>query len=224
VNSSTPQRGRGGWPLVGSLLFLFCLLAPPALAQLDIVGIRNSFPGRRIAGGTRGECWSRLFAHLVPANSVFSPGSPRLIGVLEGPAVNPRPLQLELRGLLPDGSPSTKGQLLFRKEFPPLASGVTLLLLPTLAKPVSWSSTYVCPEAEKPSDEHLFFVTSGEPSPLTLLLPSSPTKEDIKAREDLKLLYNACGKTISRQQLGGLFGFSDLEAGYWPNDLLVRCL
>ena len=35
---------------------------------------RNTFPGRRIGGGTRGECAARPVLHLVPSSNVFSPG------------------------------------------------------------------------------------------------------------------------------------------------------
>jgi hypothetical protein len=231
----TPFGPRRVWAcqLFGSALVLFSLLVPPGFAQMtpvggmiDIGGMRNSFPGRRIGGGTRGECWSRLFAHLLPANSIFTLGSPRLIGFLEGPAPNPQPLRLELRSLLllPDGRSSISKEPLLRREFSPLSYGITLILLPKLSNPVVWSSTYVCPEAEKSSDDPLAnIVTSGEPSPISLLLLSSATAEEKKSQQALQSLYKLCGKTVPRQELGRLFGFSDLEADYWPKDLPIRC-
>ena len=151
LTPSGHQRGWA-WQLFGSALVLFSLLVPPGSAQitlggsiLDTGGMRNSFPGRRIGGGTRGECWSRLFAHLLPANSIFTLGSSRLIGFLEGPAPNPQPVRLELRSLLllPDGRSSINKEPLLRREFSPLFYGVTLILLPKLTNAVVWSSTYV---------------------------------------------------------------------------------
>ena len=58
---------------------------------------RNTFPGRRIGGGTRGECAARPVVHLVPSSNVFSLGSSNLIAVLEGPSADPKPLELILR-------------------------------------------------------------------------------------------------------------------------------
>ena len=53
-----------------------------ALAQPNL---RSTFPGRRVGGGTRGECAARLLAHLVPSDSVFAPGPALTVAVLEGP-------------------------------------------------------------------------------------------------------------------------------------------
>jgi len=198
-------------------------LAPTAAdAQLDI-GIRNSFPGRRIGGGTRGECWTRLFAHLVPANSVYTPGSPPLIAVLEGPAKTPRPVIIELRSVRANGLPDLHAKPVFQRTLLPEKEGVRLILLDKLTQPVSWTSSYFCPDSPAPSDESLFFVSRSEPPPLTLLLPSNPSPDDRKVWETLGLLYKACGKTFPRQEVKRLFGFSDLLSDDWPENLPVRC-
>ena len=198
------------------------LVPTAADAQLDI-GIRNSFPGRRIGGGTRGECWTRLFAHLVPANSVYAPGSPPLIAVLEGPAKTPRPLIIELRSVLANGLPDPNAKSVFKRTLLPEPEGIRLIILSKLAQPVSWTSSYFCPDSPVPSDESLFFVSRSEPPPLTLLLPSNPSPDDRKVWDTLGLLYKACGKTFPRQEVKRLFGFSDLLGDDWPENLPVRC-
>jgi len=206
-------------------VFTLCVvgLAPTAAdAQLDI-GIRNSFPGRRIGGGTRGECWTRLFAHLVPANSVYTPGSPPLIAVLEGPAKTPRPVIIELRSVRANGLPDPNAKPVFQRTLLPEKEGVRLIVLDKLTKPLSWTSSYSCPDSPVPSDESLFFVSRSEPPPLTLLLPSNPSPDDRKVWETLGLLYEACGKTFPRQEVKRLFGFSDLLSDDWPENLPVRC-
>jgi hypothetical protein len=198
-------------------------LAPAAVdAQLDI-GIRNSFPGRRIGGGTRGECWTRLFAHLVPANSVYTPGSPPLIALLEGPAKTPRPVIIELRSVLANGLPDPNAKPVFQRTLLPEPEGIRLILLAKLTQPVSWTSSYFCSDSPVPSDESLFFVSRNEPPPLTLLLPSNPSPDDRKVWETLGLLHMACGKTFPRQEVKRLFGFSDLLSDDWPENLPVRC-
>jgi len=208
---------------ITALTLCFVGLAPAAVdAQLDI-GIRNSFPGRRIGGGTRGECWTRLFAHLVPANSVYTPGSPPLIALLEGPAKTPRPVIIELRSVLADGLPDPNAKPVFKRTLLPEPEGIRLILLAKLTQPVSWTSSYFCPDSPVPSDESLFFVSRNEPPPLTLLLPSNPSPDDRKVWETLGLLHKACGKTFPRQEVKRLFGFSDLLSDDWPENLPVRC-
>ena len=57
----------------GLLQRLFCVLILGAvLPTAANPQLRSSFPGRRIGGGTRGECTARLLVHLVPKNSVFA--------------------------------------------------------------------------------------------------------------------------------------------------------
>ena len=74
-----------------SMLGVFgCMaIASQALAETNL---RSSFPGRRVGGGTRGECTARLVAHLVPKSNVFAPGSSGLIAILQGPSANLNPL------------------------------------------------------------------------------------------------------------------------------------
>ena len=55
---------------------------------------RSTFPGRRVGGGTRGECSSaRTLVHLVPATSVYAPGASGLVGLVQGPSDSPVSLQ-----------------------------------------------------------------------------------------------------------------------------------
>ena len=61
-------------------------LPEPGLAQANL---RNTFPGRRVGGGTRGECSARILAHLVPGSSVYSAGSSGDLAVVQGPTANP---------------------------------------------------------------------------------------------------------------------------------------
>ena len=84
------QRARG-LLMSGLLLTSSALLADVALAQKDL---RSTFPGRRVGGGTRGECNARVVAHLVPSQSVFAPDG--YLAVVMGPTANPAPLPLSL--------------------------------------------------------------------------------------------------------------------------------
>ena len=65
-----------------------------ALAQANL---RSSFPGRRVGGGTRGECSARILAHLVPDSSVFAPGATSGLGLVQGPTANPVSLNISFK-------------------------------------------------------------------------------------------------------------------------------
>ena len=75
------------------VLMAVALAGQAALAQPDS---RNSFPGRRIGGGTRGVCTARLVAHLTPANNIqrVPAAGPVRVAVLQGPTQQPYPLKI----------------------------------------------------------------------------------------------------------------------------------
>lgn len=208
--------GRSG---SATLLLLAALVlpwaaAPPARAQTDL---RATFPGRRVGGGTRGECNSRLIVHLVPPSSVYAPGTPPLLGLLEGPAANPRPLELRFR---PEGSTTASSERLLA------AGGAALVLLPGPAAtaPTLWESSYRCEEeiGGGSSADPLQFVESTSPPALSLLVPDS-TAADAALHSRLQQLRARCGGTVPSSELGEVFGLTDLFDSSWPDQLPVRC-
>lgn len=202
------------------LLPLALLLeAWPAVAQPNL---RTTFPGRRVGGGTRGECTARVLAHLVPGTSVFAPGPAALVGLLEGPTANPRPITISFRQANAAGSSDSAQALQLRRELPASTAGVTLLKVP-LKGPTVWESVYRCEEASAASTDPLNFVTSAAPPAVTLLLlDSTPADTALQAR--LAQLKTACGATVTRQQLASSFDLTDVITADWPEQLPVRCL
>jgi len=99
--------------------------------------LRNTFPGRRIGGGTRGECTARLVAHLVPSSSVFAPGSSRTVGILEGPSANPRPLGLTFSPLRGNGTVDSARKSHKSRTVPSSGAGLTLVTVPSFQGPPS---------------------------------------------------------------------------------------
>jgi hypothetical protein len=195
--------------------------APESRAQSDL---RKSFPGRRVGGGTRGECSGRLLAHLVPASSVFAPGRAGTLGVLEGPSATPSPLALSFRplnGRGPADGVTAGGQ---RLVLPAAEPGITLLTLPAVALPSLWESSYVCPqsaEADAPADP-LSFVASESPPALSLLVGEA-SRDDAAVQAALTRLHHACGSSVSRREVGDAFGLNDLITAQWPERIPVRC-
>lgn len=202
-----------------SLLVLGLLLALmgaslPAEAQPNL---RSTFPGRRVGGATRGECSARLIAHLVPSNSVFAPGETRVLGIVEGPSANPRPIQVSFR---PEGSAA--GAATQTLSLPAAGVGIVLFKQPQGSLPLRWESSYQCDAPAAPSDDPLAFVSAGSPPALSLLVQDA-TGEDVRLQQALQSLRKACGGSIARAELASTFALADVIKEDWPAQLPVRC-
>ena len=185
------------------VLMAVSLAGQAALAQSDS---RNSFPGRRVGGGTRGLCTSRLIAHLTPVNNIqrVPPAGPVRVAVLQGPTAQPFPLKISLEG--------QSGV-----ELPASSAGVVVLSLPPLKSETRWQSSYVCPSGISNGDDPLNFVVAAAPPALSLLRPSS------EADDQLFGLSSRCGGTIDLAQVKQWLGVEALP-GEWPQQLPVRCV
>lgn len=202
------------------LLALALLLeALPALAQPNL---RTTFPGRRVGGGTRGECTARVLAHLVPSTSVFAPGQAALVGLLEGPTANPRPIAVTVRQANAAGSSDSAHALQLQRELPASTAGVTLLKVQLKGATV-WESVYRCEEASAAGADPLNFISSAAPPAVTLLLLDG-TPADAALQGRLAQLKAACGASVAREQLAAQFDLADVINGDWPERLPVRCL
>ena len=204
------------FPLLAGLLVF--LQAPLALAQPNL---RSTFPGRRVGGGTRGECTARVLAHLVPESSVFAPGSSGWIGLVEGPSAAPRQLQVTFRAAQSAGSSQIVRQLLSQRNLPPSPAGILLLRLPGQA-PMVWESMYLCAEGTADPSDPLAVVSAGSPPAVTLLV-ADVTSADRTIQTKLSALQSLCGKTLPRQQLVADFDLADVISPDWPAQLPVRC-
>jgi hypothetical protein len=205
-------------PWLGGLAVLALVLqAAAALAQPNL---RSNFPGRRIGGGTRGECAARVLAHLVPTDSVFAPGPALTVALLEGPTANPRPLLVQFRPQGPAGSPAGPAA---KRELPPAQAGVTFLSVASFKEAVVWESTYRCADPAPVSSDPLSFVESVSPPALSLLV-SDVTPKDHTLQAGLQRLKGQCGSQVGRAELAKAFGLEDVIGPDWPERLPVRCL
>lgn len=191
-----------------------------AMAAIAQPNLRSSFPGRRIGGGTRGECAARVLAHLVPSDSVFAPGPALTVAVLEGPTANPRPVQLLFR---PQGPGGIAAGAPVERNLPASAAGVTLLKLAGFKGAEVWESSYRCGDPAPLSNDPLSFVESVSPPALSLLV-SDVTPADRPIQAGLQRLKALCGSQVSRAELARSFGLEDVMGAEWPERLPVRCL
>jgi hypothetical protein len=165
----------------------------------------SQFPGRRIGGGTRGECTSRLIAHLVPANNIQGvlPGQPVRLAVLQGPSVQTYPLLISVQGVRT-----------YQLEPQPL--GVRLLTLPPLTQNSRWESSYLCAPNSGASADPLSFITTASPPAQSLL------QLGVASIPLLQQLAGKCGGSVPTAEVRNLFGGDPLP-GEWPDQLPVSC-
>ena len=196
--------------LVTSLLLGAGLFPEPILSQS-----RNTFPGRRVGGGTRGECSARQIIHLVPESSVFAPGPAGLIGWLEGPSPDPRPIGVSLRK-------QNNSTPVLSRSVASAGPRLVLLRLPqALALPLVWESGYQC--ADAPADDEFGFIGAEGP-PAKSLLVVDLLLADSAVQSHLIDVLKSCGFKTSRATISRLFELEDLFSSSWPEALPVVCL
>ena len=193
------------------------ILSPPLLEAAP----RNTFPGRRIGGGTRDECASRPMMHLVPSSNVFSLGSSKLIAVLEGPSAKPMPLEIILRPVSRDGITTPGVEPFMRKSLGAGVNRLIILSLPTASVPLLWESSYQCGEDD--GADEFGFITASAPPALTLLLPESDSEAAILQKQ-LASFQSSCGSTTAIAPIKSTFDFGDeVIDDSWPQAVTVKC-
>ncbi len=200
-----------------SVLMLGAVLPAAASPQL-----RSSFPGRRVGGGTRGECTARLLVHLVPQNSVFAPDAQGLLGTLQGPTQAPKPLLMDLRRLASAGTVADAQNRVQRLRHDPAPVGVTLFRAP-VADGVVWESSYQC-IAPEPGVDALSWDGGFDAPPAITLLLADPTPLDLTLQGRLRALAGQCDSFIAKERLIQDFNLAALDLSSWPDRLPVRCV
>ena len=182
---------------------------------------RNAFPGRRIGGGTRGECAARPVLHLVPSSNVFSPGGSNLIAVLEGPSADPMPLEVILRPASDDGIATPGAPPVLQQSLGAAVNRLVLLRVPAASGPLLWESSYQC-GADEGADE-FGFITAAAPPALTLLVPEGGS-DAVQMQQQLASLRSACGTSTAVAPLMQAFDCGDdVVDASWPQTITVQC-
>ena len=202
-----------------SFLLAFALAPAVGFAQSEL---RSTFPGRRVGGGTRGECSARLLAHLVPANSIYAPGRTLQVGLLEGPTANPKPIEIHFRRWSGAPSDQMSEAMLATSELPASTAGITLISLEALNAPAVWESAYRCGDDESTSSDPLAFVQTASPPALSLLVRDSEA-DDLSIQKALASLRTQCGASVSTETFARIFSLGDVIDADWPAELPVRC-
>ena len=197
--------------MVAAMLLLGTAFVP----EQSLSQSRNVFPGRRVGGSTRGECASRQIIHLVPETSVFAPGAAGVIGWLEGPSPDAKPLEVVLR------EQNASIPVLSRSV---AASGSRLVLLrlpQELPLPLVWESGYQC--AETPAADEFGFIGADAPPAKSLLVVDS-VPADAAVQTHLNTVLASCGSTTPVATISRLFDLEDVVSSRLPEVLPVVCL
>lgn len=197
-----------------AVICLGALIAPIfSISQVE-ADPRSTFPGRRVGGGTRGECTARVLAHLVPPNSVFGLSAAGDIAMVHGPTANPVSLTLSLK---PEA-----GGTGFSRSIPAAPAGITLMRVEPIAVPMVWESGFDCSSGSGAAADPLAFITTAAPPAVSLLLPSQEAA-DAAVQQALQALRRRCGSTVPTEATLTSFGLADLVTAQWPPQLPVRC-
>ena len=202
-------------------LLMSALVVPMICASSGEAAPRSTFPGRRIGGGTRGECAARPMVHLVPSSNVFSLGNANLIALLEGPAANPMPLEVILRPASDDGFAAQDVSPLLQQSLGASVNRLVLLRVPAASSPLLWESSYQCGEDD--GADEFGFVTASAPPALTLLLPEADSQVGL-LQQQLASLQAVCGSSTAVAPLKQVFDFGDeVIDDSWPETVMVQC-
>jgi hypothetical protein len=188
------------------------LLPSPAFAQANL---RSTFPGRRVGGGTRGECSSRILAHLVPNSSVYSPGGSGDLGLVQGPIANPVSLTMTF-------TPNSGGGVESSRVLDAASVGLIVVRGAGIDRPTIWESSFNCNADDQSASDPLSFIETVSPPAVSLLMPQ-PESSDVSVQNALKKLRQSCGATVSAEATMAQFGLADLLTKDWPTELPVYC-
>ncbi len=219
--SPIPMRRQAPARWFPSLLGVFGCLAIASQAMAE-TNLRSSFPGRRVGGGTRGECTARLVAHLVPKSNVFAPGPSGLIAILQGPSANLNPLIVAFKPANAAGIVEPGAAMLQSREIAPAPVGLVLLKAPSFGGVIQWESSYRCGGGIADPDL-LNFVSAGAPPAVSLLVKAAEPVDRLMQAE-LAEWKTHCGGTIPRDQVAKSFALDEVLGTDWPTQLPVRCL
>jgi hypothetical protein len=220
--ASTRSAGSTGRRVAALLPFLITAFAPIGAAHAQDA-LRSTFPGRRVGGGTRGDCPARVVAHLVAENNMLGAAAPTTLGILLGPANTPRPLQLAFRPRQ-KGTPAPSAAGPQDRTIAPAPAGLMLLSIPAVGQDTVWESSYQCDESPAGGDTAPLAFVSNVAPPAQSLLVSARLPDDRKVKQELQKLRASCGATVATTDVAAAFGMSDVITREWPSRLPVRCL
>ena len=207
-----------------SALILFSSIFPKYLMSQEI-NIGSAFPGRRLGGGTRGECSARKIMHLVPDNNILFHNSEGQIALIIGPSSSPQDVKIAFKPYSsPDGNfngPSPEIDELFISNS---SEKIILLNIPKKKFPFTWESAFECSDDNEESFDGFGFnfIQDNSPPAISLIAPESLQKKN-NSEDKILWLSKYCGKNISQNELNKKFQINELFDENWLEEIYVDC-
>ena len=207
-----------------SALILVSSIFPKYLISQEI-NIGSAFPGRRLGGGTRGECSARKIMHLVPDNNILFHNSDGQIALIIGPSSSPKDVKIAFKPYSsPDGNfngPSPEIDELFISNS---SEKIILLNIPKKKFPFTWESAFECSDDNEESFDGFGFdfIQDYSPPAISLIAPESLQKKN-NSEDKILWLSKYCGKNISQNELNKKFQINELFDENWSEEIYVDC-
>ena len=207
-----------------SSLILVSSIFPKYLISQEI-NIGSAFPGRRLGGGTRGECSARKIMHLVPDNNILFHNSDGQIALIIGPSSSPKDVKIAFKPYSsPDGNfngPSPEIDELFISNS---SEKIILLNIPKKKFPFTWESAFECSDDNEESFDGFGFdfIQDNSPPAISLIAPESLQKKN-NSEDKILWLSKYCGKNISQNELNKKFQINELFDENWLEEIYVDC-
>ena len=207
-----------------SALILVSSIFPKYLMSQEI-NIGSAFPGRRLGGGTRGECSARKIMHLVPDNNILFHNSQGQIALIIGPSNSPKDVKIAFKPYSsPDGNfngPSPELEDIFISNS---REKIILLNIPKRNFPFTWESAFECSDDNDDSfgGYGFNFIQDNSPPAISLIAPESYVKTN-NTEDKISWLSSYCEKSIAQEKLIEKFNISELFDSNWSNKINVEC-
>ena len=207
-----------------SALILVSSIFPKYLISQEI-NIGSAFPGRRLGGGTRGECSARKIMHLVPDNNILFHNSDGQIALIIGPSSSPKDVKIAFKPYSsPDGNfngPSPEIDELFISNS---SEKIILLNIPKKKFPFTWESAFECSDDNEESFDGFGFdfIQDNSHPAISLIAPESLQKKN-NSEDKILWLSKYCGKNISQNELNKKFKINELFDENWSEEISVDC-
>ena len=188
-------------------------------SQDEMVNIGLAFPGRRVGGGTRGECSARKIMHLVPESNIAFQNELGHFALIIGPSNDPKDININFKEFEP-----TQKNAIDLKDLKIKASKekVFLISIPSQDVPFILESSFNCNDNTDMGFD-FNFIQDDSPPAQTLIAPSS--YQGNKNKEDKMVwLSKFCDSNISQSSLSEKFQIGEFFDENWEKEINVTCL
>ena len=178
-----------------------------------------AFPGRRVGGGTRGECSARKIMHLVPESNIAFQNDLGHFALIIGPSNDPKDIKINFKEF-----EETQKNKVDLNDFKIKASKekVFLISIPSQDVPFILESSFDCNDNTDMGFDFNFIQDSSPPAQ-TLIAPSS--YHENKNKEDKMVwLSKFCDGNISQSSLSEKFQIGEFFDENWEKEINVTCL